>query len=167
MLEEEGGFVNHPNDPGGATNMGITQATYSNWVKRDVDEQEMRDLTVYDVAPIYYDMYWEKLNCYWLPVGIDLVLFDMGVNAGIQTAGKLLQRQLGTVKVDGIIGSKTIAEANGTIDSANIYDEIEMYACLREEFYRGLSHFDTFGRGWLDRVQNASVKARELVEIYG
>ena len=60
LLKHEGGYVNDPNDAGGRTNLGVTQKVYENWVERDVTEQEMRDLTVEDVAPIYKNEYWDR-----------------------------------------------------------------------------------------------------------
>jgi len=63
LLEHEGGFVNHPSDPGGITNHGVTKKVYEDWVGREVSEQEMRDLTVDDVAPIYKNNYWCRLVC--------------------------------------------------------------------------------------------------------
>ena len=63
ILKHEGGFVNHPKDPGGITNLGITKNTYEDWTEEDATEQDMRDLTVEDVAPIYEENYWDKCKC--------------------------------------------------------------------------------------------------------
>jgi lysozyme family protein len=63
LLEHEGGFVNHPKDPGGMTNLGVTRATYEQYMGRGVTEAEMRALTVADVAPIYKAEYWDKARC--------------------------------------------------------------------------------------------------------
>ena len=62
LLKHEGGFVNHPDDPGGITNHGVTKKVYEKWVGREVSEQEMRDLTHEDVAPIYKKNYWDRLR---------------------------------------------------------------------------------------------------------
>jgi hypothetical protein len=87
LLEHEGGFVNHPKDPGGMTNLGVTRATYEQYMGRGVTEAEMRALTVADVAPIYRAEYWDKARCDDLPSGLDWAVFDWGVNSGMSQSG--------------------------------------------------------------------------------
>ena len=82
LLHHEGGFVNHPRDPGGITNLGVTKRVYEKWVGRIVSEQEMRDLTVEQVGPIYRNDYWNKCKCDDLPSGLDWSVFDWAVNSG-------------------------------------------------------------------------------------
>ena len=76
VLKHEGGFVNHPKDPGGATNMGVTLATYEQWVGRSVTIEEMKSLAFQDVAPIYKKDYWDKVRGDDLPSGVDWSVFD-------------------------------------------------------------------------------------------
>ena len=82
LLEHEGGFVNHPDDPGGITNLGVTKKVYEEWVEREVSEQEMRDLTKENVAPIYKSNYWDRCKCNSLDSGLDFAVFDWAVNSG-------------------------------------------------------------------------------------
>ena len=78
LLSHEGGFVNHPKDPGGMTNLGVTKAVYDKYVGHESTEAEMRALTREDVAPIYKANYWDKACCDDLPSGVDW-LYLIGV----------------------------------------------------------------------------------------
>ena len=107
ILHHEGGYVNHPKDPGGMTNLGVTKRVYESWVGKEVDESDMRALTPEDVAPIYEKNYWKSIKGDDLPGGLDLCIFDFGVNAGPGRAAKYLQTMIGTV-ADGGIGPNTL-----------------------------------------------------------
>jgi lysozyme family protein len=157
LLEHEGGFVNHPSDPGGITNHGVTKKVYEDWVGREVSEQEMRDLTVDDVAPIYKNNYWDRGGCDELPSGVDWCVFDWGVNSGMSRSAKALQRIVG-VEVDGGIGPMTIQAVEDMAPEEII---IPMHTA-RQEFYEGLSTFDTFGRGWTRRNDETLEAALEM-----
>jgi lysozyme family protein len=82
LLEHEGGYVNHPSDPGGMTNLGVTKRVYDEWIGRESTEEEMRDLTPEDVAPIYKQNYWDRVKGDQLPSGVDWCAFDWAVNSG-------------------------------------------------------------------------------------
>ena len=82
VLQFEGGFVNNPKDPGGPTNLGVTQATLSNFLGRQATIAEVRALTPAKVAPIYRLKFWDHINGDDLPVGVDLAVFDFGVHSG-------------------------------------------------------------------------------------
>ena len=156
VLGHEGGYVNHPDDPGGETNLGVTKRVYSNWTsENDLAVKDMKDITVDDVSPIYKLSYWQKAKCDQLPIGVDYVIFDMSVNHGVSRAAKFLQGVVGAEK-DGIIGSKTLAMVNDMDKS----DMIEALCLEREDFYRNLNTFSTFGKGWLNR--NSGVKSASL-----
>jgi len=71
VLKAEGGFVNHPRDPGGMTNLGVTRNVWREWVNRDVDEAEMRALTPELVTPLYKQRYWDACKCDDLPRGVE------------------------------------------------------------------------------------------------
>ena len=148
LLIHEGGFVdgNKIGDPGGLTNMGITKRTYDEYHGTDIDEEGMRQLTKADVEPIYRRNYWDRCRCQDLPSGVDWAVFDLAVNSGTGRAAKLLQRAVETTE-DGSIGPLTLMKVKQH-ESVNIINRIAMY---REQFYRTLSTFDTFGRGWLRR----------------
>ena len=83
VLKEEGGYVNDPRDPGGRTNHGVTQKVWEDWVGHPVTEDDMKNLSVQDVAPLYKKNYWDKINGDSLPLGIDYATFDMAVNSGV------------------------------------------------------------------------------------
>ena len=159
VLEHEGGYVYHPEDPGGETNLGVTKKVYDNWVtENDLVVKDMQDITVNDVMPIYKKNYWLKAKCDQLPIGIDYIIFDMSVNHGVSRAAKFLQGVVGAEQ-DGVIGSKTLA----MVDKMEQSDIVEALCLEREDFYRNLKTFNTFGNGWLNR--NSGVKATSLEMI--
>jgi len=157
LLEHEGGYVNHPNDPGGETNLGVTRAVYEQYAGRQVMDGEMEGLTHDDVYPIYKENYWDRVRGDDLPSGVDWAVFDWGVNSGTSRAAKALQRIIG-VEQDGGIGPMTL-QAVASIEPVDIVDQMHY---MREGFYRSLSTFDTFGRGWLRRNDETKEQALEL-----
>ena len=158
LLEHEGGYVNHPSDPGGETNLGVTRAVYEQYAGRQVLEGEMQGLTHDDVYPIYKENYWDRVRGDELPSGVDWSVFDWGVNSGTSRSAKALQRIVG-VEQDGGIGPMTL-QAVAEIEEAEI---IEQMHYVREKFYRSLSTFDTFGKGWLRR--NDETKQQALHDL--
>ena len=159
ILEHEGGYVNHPKDPGGETNLGVTKRVYEDFG----GEKEMKDLTQEDVEPIYQENYWDKCKCDDLPAGLDLCVFDFGVNAGPGRAAKYLQTLIGTV-ADGGIGPNTLKTLSSYVDTHGVVKTVEQYQANRQEYYEGLSTFDTFGRGWTRRVEETTEKALDWIE---
>lgn len=157
LLQHEGGFVNHPSDPGGMTNLGITKKTYDDFYGTNIDEWEMRRLEKSHVTPIYREKYWLKCKCHELPSGVDWAVFDWAVNSGPGRAAKALQRAVGALE-DGAIGPKTLE----AVKASNRVDIIEQMANEREAFYRSLSTFDTFGRGWLRRNDETMEQALNM-----
>lgn len=147
VLKEEGGWADHPKDPGGATNLGITIGTLSDWLGRPATKADVRALTKQTVAPIYRKRYWDKVRGDDLPTGLDFAVFDFAVNSGVSRASKYLQAILG-VPQDGQIGPVTVAAAK----AADVTVVIERLCGNRMEFLEGLSSFAVFGRGWTDRV---------------
>ena len=158
ILHHEGGYVNHPKDPGGETNLGVTKRVYEEFG----GTKDMKDLTVEDVAPIYKKGYWDKMKGDDLPNGLDLCVFDFGVNAGPGRAAKYLQTMIGTV-ADGGIGPNTLAKLKEYVDENGIEKTIENYQQNRQRYYEKLSTFDTFGRGWTRRVTETTELAKSLV----
>lgn len=152
ILKYEGGYVNHPSDPGGKTNLGVTQRVWEEWTGKPATEADMRALTHAMVAPLYKKKYWDAVRGDDLPAGVDLCVFDAAVNAGVGRASRFLQQVVG-VTADGQIGPKTINAV-----TAKPADEIiEAFCALREAHYKRLDTFVTFGKGWMRRL--ASVKA--------
>ena len=158
MLKSEGGYVNNPADPGGMTNLGVTKATWENWVGRESDEAEMRGLTPEKVEPLYKKKFFDAVRGDELPVGLDYLLFDFAVNAGAGRAIKTLQSAVG-VTPDGGFGPMTMAAVQA-IDPKEL---IERFSQAKEDFYRSLPTFATFGRGWLNRVADVKLKATSMI----
>ena len=158
MLKSEGGFVNHPSDPGGMTNLGVTKKSWEAYVQRQVDEAEMRALTPEIVAPFYKARYWNPCKCDQLPLGVDYAVFDFAVNAGVGRAAKTLQTALGTA-ADGIVGPATI----GVAVNADPDHFLEKFSAAKEQFYRNLPTFEHFGKGWLRRVSEVKQTAEGMI----
>ena len=162
-LKEEGGFVNHPKDPGGITNLGVTKRVWEEWVGKEVTEAEMRGLTPNDVKPLYQRNYWNATRCSELPAGIDLCVFDTAVNSGPGRAIRILQACVGTT-VDGAIGPKTITAVNQFKGTALVH-LIEEYCAARQVFLISLPTFGTFGKGWTARVSRLKEHAVKMVNL--
>lgn len=161
VLKHEGGYVDHPRDPGGATNLGVTLGTARAYRldidhDGDVDKDDVRLLTPETAAPVYRDGYWLKTKCDQLPAGVDYMVFDLAVNSGTARAARYLQEAAGVV-ADGQIGPKTLA----AVRALHADTIIARMAARREAFYRSLDTFPTFGKGWLRRV--GEVKALAFV----
>ena len=159
LLHHEGGFVDHPKDPGGMTNLGVTRKVYEKWVGRKVTEQEMRDLTPDDVAPNYKKNYWDKVRGDDLPSGVDWVAFDWAVNSGTGRPAKAIQRCIGATQ-DGAIVPKTLALVSEK-DPEHI---IQYVTTTRQRFYERLKTFETFGRGWTRRNSETQEIALEMAK---
>ena len=158
ILHHEGGYVNHPKDPGGETNLGVTKRVYEDWG----GTKDMKDLEVEDVAPIYRKNYWDRIKADDLPSGLDLCVFDFGVNAGTGRAAKYLQTMIGTV-ADGGIGPNTLRALANYVESEGVESTIKNYQAERQSYYESLSTFETFGRGWTRRVKETTESALEMI----
>jgi len=158
ILHHEGGYVNHPKDPGGETNLGVTKRVYEEWG----GTKDMKELLVEDVAPIYKKNYWDKIKADSLPSGLDLCVFDFGVNAGPGRAAKYLQGQIGTIP-DGGIGPNTLAKLEEYLKFTSVEQAIKTYQESRQDYYEQLSTFSSFGRGWTRRVQETTKMALEII----
>ena len=161
ILHHEGGYVNHPKDPGGETNLGVTKRVYEEWG----GTKNMRDLTVEDVAPIYKKNYWDRVKADQIPEGLNLCVFDWAVNSGTGRAAKKLQGMIGTT-VDGGIGPNTLRALKMYCETEGVEAAISEYTKIRQEFYESLSTFDTFGRGWTRRNQETELEAYKMAGIY-
>lgn len=161
IREHEGGYVDHPSDPGGCTNYGITIGSYRRYVDPKGDCADLKAMDPSTAEQIYANTYWGAVNGDGLPPGIDVMVFDHGVNAGPTRAVKLLQRLLG-VSQDGAIGKLTLAAAW----EADLVDLIQHYADARTQYYRSLSTWPKFGRGWQARVQSTEFAAVGIAVEY-
>ena len=161
ILHHEGGYVNHPKDPGGETNLGVTKRVYEDFG----GTKDMKELTKEDVEPIYKKNYWDRVKGDDLPEGLDLCIFDFAVNAGPGRAAKFLQKLIGVTQ-DGGIGPQTLGALQSAIGEdvrIQTREMIEKYQSMRQEYYEGLSTFDTFGRGWTRRVNEVTEKSMDMI----
>ena len=154
VLLSEGGFVNHPLDPGGMTNLGVTKKVWEEWVDHSVDEKDMRALTPEDVAPLYKHI-WDRIKGDALPDGVDYVVFDAAVNSGPGRAAKWLQSTVGAW-IDGSIGPSTLKAVAAFAPD----DLIHAYQAKRLEFLQNLPTWGTFGKGWSRRVADVTSTAQ-------
>lgn len=155
VLAEEGGFVDHPSDPGGATNRGVTIANFRRYVKADGTVADLKRLTAEQAGIVFKKQYWDKVKGDYLPSGIDHAVFDFAVNSGVSRSSKYLQRVLGVAQ-DGIIGPKTLEAADEAWDRAVINSLCDD----RLAFLMRLKTWPVFGKGWAKRV--ARVRALSL-----
>lgn len=155
LLAHEGSYTNHPDDPGGPTNFGVTIGDYRRYVKADATAADVKAMTLDEATTIYRSKYWRALHCDALPAGLDYAVFDYGVNSGIGRAAKVLQRVLG-VADDGVIGPVTLAAAARCSSS----DLIISICDERLRFLQSLRTWPVFGKGWGCRV--AEVKQAAL-----
>lgn len=158
VLVHEGGYVNHPKDPGGATNKGVTQAVYDDW--RDdhtLPRRSVRDITPAEVMAIYKFLYWDRVKGDELPAGVDYCVFDFAVNSGVNRAARFLQRAVGVLE-DGQLGPITLKAANA-MGADCLVDAV---CNARMTFLKGLNTFGTFGKGWTRRVEDVRAKAKAI-----
>jgi lysozyme family protein len=158
ILHHEGGFVNHPKDPGGMTNLGVTKRVWEEWVGHEVDEKAMRALTPETVGPMYKTKYWDKIKGDELPTGVDYAVFDAAINSGPGRAAKWLQTTVGAVP-DGAIGAGTLAK----VAAMGAEEIVEKYQATRLAFMQSLPTWDTFGKGWGRRVTEVKDAALKMV----
>lgn len=164
VLASEGGYVNDPLDHGGETNMGVTKQAWGEYLQRPILDGEMKALTKEAVKPFYKAMYWDKCKCDVLPAGLDYMVFDFAVNAGVSRASKSLQTAVG-VAADGAIGPATLAAiAAIKDDTKNI---IQRYTTAKEAFYYAIVAKKPdqmkFIRGWMNRVAAVHKLAEQMV----
>jgi lysozyme family protein len=156
VLEHEGGFVNHPKDPGGATMKGVTQAVYNDYRKiRGRGLLSVKYISDEELRAIYKFQYWDKVHGDLLPIGLDYAVFDFAVNSGVSRAAKYLQAVLGAAQ-DGQIGARTLASITSPVNTINALCD------RRIGFLRNLKTFLTFGKGWTRRVQGVRAHALEM-----
>ena len=159
VLEHEGGYVNNKNDRGGMTNLGVTRRVYEDWVDRPVSEQEMRDLTPEDVAPIYRKNYADRIHFDSLPSGLDWACLDWAINSGASRPAKAIQRAVGAT-ADGVIGPKTL-QLVAEKDPEFIIDYVYT---VRQSFYESLDDYKHFGRGWSRRNKETLHQAMKMAK---
>jgi len=136
---------------------GVTMDTYRRYKQRTVTKTELRAITQTEIEEIYHEGYWMPSHCDNLPRGVDYMVFDFAVNAGVGRAAKTLQAALGLTQ-DGIIGPVTMAQVLASDPAALM----KSYSAAKEAFYRSLPTFSTFGAGWLNRVRAVADEAKRI-----
>lgn len=157
IFAEEGGFSNNPADPGGATNMGITQATLASWEGHEVTLEDVEDLSRQTATQIYQAEYWNKIDGNLLPAGLDYAVLDFAVNSGPPRAAITLQQIVGA-NPDGLIGMATIQ----AVYNQNVDYVINTLCDRRLAWLQTLSTFNVFGDGWSNRVERVRTRALAL-----
>lgn len=162
VLKHEGGYVNHPKDPGGETNKGVTKAVYDEYRDRNkLPRRSVKYLADDELQAIYRDGYWDKVRGDELPSGVDYCVFDFAVNSGPSRAIKYLQTAVGA-KPDGVMGPMTVAAAG----LASPRTTINAVCDGRMAFLRNLSTFGTFGKGWTSRVSGVRAMALGMTSTF-
>lgn len=140
-LKYEGGYTNHPSDPGGPTNWGITIADARKYWKADADAEDVRKMPLSVAVEIYRKHYWSPAGCDALPAGLDFAVFDYAVNSGITRATTYL--------------AKT---------SGDTITRIEQLCDARLQFLKGLKTWPVFGKGWGSRVADVKQAAKAMAK---
>jgi lysozyme family protein len=160
LLVHEGGYTNHPSDPGGPTNFGITIADYRKYVKPNATAADVRAMKLDEAKAIYRTKYWNAQRCDEMPTGVDYTVFDYGVNSGIGRSGKVLRRVVGlpdntSVVTDEVLAAVRKHDAKAIIMAIN--DE-------RLRFLKSLKTWSVFGAGWSRRVAEVRAFSLHLAE---
>ena len=158
VIVHEGGYSDHPSDPGGATNWGCTKAVWEKYVGHPVTKDDIKALTKEDVKPLYKRNYWDAVHGDATPSGLDYCLFDAAINSGVSRSSKWIQEIVG-VPADGAIGNNTVA----AISQINPTTMINEFCDKRQAFLESLPTFSTFGKGWTKRVQEVRIKSLEMI----
>jgi lysozyme family protein len=160
VLKHEGGWSDHPSDPGGATMKGVTLENFRRFVKPGGTKDDLRRITDAQVAEVYRRFYWNAVKADQLPDGVDYAVFDFAVNSGPSRSAKYLQKIVG-VSQDGVVGPQTLAAVK-----ARSASEIIIRLCDdRMTFLRGLRTWSTFGKGWGRRVADVRAEALTMASV--
>jgi lysozyme family protein len=159
IFKAEGGYADNPADPGGPTNYGITLATLRAYEgDPNLTAEDVKKLTPAVAREIYRTAYWNRMQCGALPAGLDLEVFDFGVNSGPAESVKTLQRLVGVTQ-DGSVGPITLA----AVRQFNVGDLIGRFAQARLAFYQGLN-MPEFEQGWATRVAQIQTAATKMLD---
>jgi lysozyme family protein len=160
VLQHEGGWADHPKDPGGATMKGVTLMTFRRHFGNQQTKTALRNISDEQLGQIYRSGYWDKCHCDQLPSGIDYAVFDAAVNSGPGRSAKWLQAAVGA-KQDGGIGPRTLAK----IKEQEPIQVTENICDRRLAFLRSLATWSTFGKGWGRRVEGVRATALEMSDV--
>jgi lysozyme family protein len=146
-LKYEGGYVDHPADPGGATNLGVTRATLAKWRGRPVSKSDVKALSRAEAAEIYRRYFWEPCGGPILPAGVNAVVFDWAVHSGPSRAVRALHKVL-KIEQAATPGPRL----RQALSKAEPKAVISLLCAERRRFLSRLKGFAVFGRGWSRRV---------------
>lgn len=162
LLAHEGGWSDHPADPGGATMKGVTLQVFREFKRNPhITKEELRNISDEDLATIYKKRYWDAVRADELVSGVDYAVFDCAVNSGPGRAIKVLQACVGTTP-DGGFGSVTMAavvQFQGDVAKTLVKE----YCEKRLDFLKSLKTFEVFGKGWERRVNEVEKTALEML----
>jgi lysozyme family protein len=159
VLKHEGGYTNHPSDPGGPTNFGITIHDYRKYINAKGTASDVRAMNIEDAKKIYRAKYWDIQKCDELPPGVDFAIFDYGVNSGVGRSGKVLRRRLGLPDNTHVVTAAVVAAAK----RANAAALVNAICDERLAFLKRLKTWPTFGKGWGRRVSEVRAAALKMV----
>lgn len=163
VLAHEGGYTNHPSDPGGPTNWGITIFDARKYWKPDATAADVKAMPLYIAQDIYRKRYWAAQRCDDLPPGLDYSMFDYGVNSGIGRSGKVLRRLVGLPDNTSVVTDEVIAAVKKR-------DAKQLIAAMNDErmrFLKSLKTFPVFGRGWTTRVTEVRAVSLQMANGQG
>lgn len=169
ILRHEGGLSDHPKDPGGRTNMGVTQDIYNAWRhSKGMPQQGVGKITSREVECLYSDFYLEPIWFRALPPGTDYAVADFAVHSGAtlaviitQAAVNIVLGKIGAnyrIRQDGVMGPETLA-AIRRVPAARLLKRLKH---KRLQFLGGLEHWPTFARGWARRVEEVTDEALHM-----
>ena len=141
LIGHEGSYVNHPSDPGGETNLGISKRSFPN--------EDIPNMTLARAKALYREHFWYPAGCDDVPDAVRFDLFDTAVNSGVKRAVRLLQRAV-SVTDDGVLGNQTLA-AIQRMDGAKLAARFNGHRML---FVTSLSDdwWKAFGKGLMNRI---------------
>jgi len=167
MLKSEGGFSDDPRDNGnklpdgrpGSTMLGVTQYNWEHWTGHQVTHAQMKKLTPADVKPFYKKKFWDACRCNDMPKGIDYLVFDFAVNAGVGRGAKTLQSAVGATP-DGAIGPLTLA----AVSKFNSTELVNKFTDEKVAWYKSLKN-PKYEQGWLNRAEIVRQRALKIVVV--
>jgi lysozyme family protein len=156
ILAHEGGYVNHPNDKGGATKQGVTQRVYDTYrMVSGKPTRSVRDIDGGEVAEIYRRQYWNAAGCGVMPYNLALCMFDAAVNHGSVRAVKFLQDAI-QVTTDGNIGPQTLSRLSEVLEATGERVLVDRILSVRSDFFNAIVERDpsqrVFLKGWKNRI---------------
>jgi uncharacterized protein (TIGR02594 family) len=164
MEKWEGGYVDHPNEPGGPTNMGVTLATLTRWRGREVTAEDVKALTRDEARQIYREYYWKPISGDQLPPPVALMTFNAAILNGVARAARFLQvalnRQGLGIREDGEIGPETL----GAVAKSDLKRLVRDYATEQLSYLHTRPGWPTFGTGWTNRINDVQSNAAALAE---